>query len=91
MTTVSHRPVQGADTLISRSARSGPASGPESNSAVTFSGAASGAGGTRTEAVQNVPQANPERVEPRMRPAAVAQRDLGAGPSSLAVTVGEPR
>ena len=86
-----HRSIWGASVLISRSARSGPASGPESNEAVILSGATSGVWGTRTEAVQNVPQANPERVEPSTRPAASRSETSAPGPSSLAVKVGDPR
>src|SRR2546421_9844612 len=50
-------------TATGVAAVSSPASGPVSNAAVSVSGAAGPSVGTRTEAGQNVPHANPDRAE----------------------------
>jgi hypothetical protein len=71
----------GGATLTFVSARSRPARGPESKSTVTWTGPAGWADGTRTEAGQNVPQANPDRAVAIGRPSPAASATSAPGPS----------
>jgi hypothetical protein len=71
----------GGAMTMSSTARSRPARGPESKSMTTRSGPAGGADGTRTEAGQNVPQVNPDRVVASGRPAPSASTTSAPGPS----------
>jgi hypothetical protein len=73
------------------SARSLPAIGPESNSTVTRIVSESKPCGTRTEAVQKVPQANPDRAVASVRPPPSIRAIPAPGPSSLPGVVGAPR
>ncbi len=73
------------------SACSLPASGPESKSAVTLTAPEGCDWGTRTEAVQNVPQANPERAVARTWLSVVASATRAPKFSWAAGEIGAPR
>ncbi|MFI5459604.1 MAG: STAS domain-containing protein [Isosphaerales bacterium] len=73
------------------SACSLPASGPESNSAVTLTAPKGCDWGTRTEAVQNVPQAKPECARARIWPSVVARATRAPRVSWTAGEIGTPR